>query len=70
MKVRHYTMTRDVGIGHRSPRRRGFRSICVEFDDETFERIRSRALRERTSVGEQVRILCEWGFESEEQAQA
>lgn len=37
--------------------------IVVEFDDEVFARIYARAVRERTSFAEQVRLLCEWGLE-------
>jgi hypothetical protein len=36
------------------------------FDPETFEAIRTRAVREQTSFAEQVRTLVEWGLEAEE----
>ncbi|OWJ67423.1 hypothetical protein [Inquilinus limosus] len=37
--------------------------IVVSFDRDTFEQIRQRAERERTSFAEQVRTLVEWGLE-------
>ncbi len=38
-------------------------AVSVRFDPETFEQIRARAERERTSFGEQVRVLVEVGLE-------
>jgi len=42
----------------------GKRRINVTLDDETFDEIRRRALAERTSFSEQVRLLVEWGLEA------
>lgn len=36
----------------------------IGFDPETFNVIRDRAIREKTSFAEQVRILVEWGLEA------
>lgn len=36
----------------------------VGFDPETFQVIRDRAIREKTSFAEQVRLLVEWGLEA------
>ena len=36
--------------------------MTIYFDDETFEQIRARALKEDTSIGAQVRLLVEWGL--------
>lgn len=44
----------------------GMRRLVIDFDDEMFAALRSRAVRERTSVGEQVRTMVEWGLESAE----
>ena len=38
------------------------RRIVVQFDDETFEQIRRRAVKAKTSFAEQVRLLVEWGL--------
>jgi hypothetical protein len=34
-------------------------------DEETFDEIRRRAIRENTSVAQQIRLLIEWGLEAE-----
>lgn len=34
---------------------------CI-FDPGQFAEIRARALREKTSVAAQIRLLCEWGI--------
>lgn len=38
--------------------------VCA-IDPETFSQIRDRAVKAQTSVAEQVRILIEWGLETE-----
>ena len=38
--------------------------IVIRMDDDTFNQVRDRASRERTSFAEQVRILIEWGLET------
>lgn len=38
------------------------RKIACAFDEETFQQVRARAERERTSFAEQVRQLVEWGL--------
>lgn len=43
----------------------GTKGCVVHFPNETFDQIRERAIREKTSFGEQVRTLVEWGLESE-----
>lgn len=45
--------------------RRAALRIVVCFDDETFETIRQRAMAAETSFAEQVRLLVEWGLETE-----
>ena len=41
------------------------RKIVIAVEHETFETLRNRAIRDNTSFAEQVRILIEWGLESE-----
>jgi hypothetical protein len=51
----------------RGCRRRGSNDrlqVVVRLDDDTFAEVRSRAQRECTSFGEQVRLLVEWGLEA------
>lgn len=38
---------------------------CCSFDPDTHAEIRARAIRERTSFAEQVRLLVEWGLETD-----
>lgn len=59
-KQKHVSQTRPVSRGSVKGGKRG--TICY-FDEETFEQIRARAEKERTSFGEQVRLLVEWGLE-------
>jgi hypothetical protein len=40
------------------------RVVCA-FDDETFDQVRARAVRDQTSFAEQVRQLVEWGLEAD-----
>lgn len=40
--------------------------VACGFDPETFDYLRARAVREGTSVAEQVRLFTEWGIESSE----
>lgn len=37
--------------------------IVVQFDEDTFNEIRKLALENRSSMGEQIRLLCEIGLE-------
>jgi hypothetical protein len=41
------------------------RHIKIQFDDETFDTVRERAVKARTSFAEQVRLLVEIGLEME-----
>ena len=59
---RHNPPPRAPGVG---VLRRGWRSIKVAFDEETFEEIRRLAAENRCSFAEQVRCLVEWGLEAE-----
>lgn len=43
--------------------RHGRKRIVLDFEADTFAAIRERALKEKTSFSEQVRLLCEWGLE-------
>lgn len=45
--------------------RRVARRVVIAFDDETFATIRQRAIAAETSFAEQVRLLVEWGLETE-----
>lgn len=38
--------------------------VACGFDPETFKQIRLRAIKEKTSVAEQIRKLVEWGLEA------
>ncbi len=38
--------------------------VC-RFDDEMFERIRSKAVADGTSLSEAIRTLVEWGLEED-----
>ena len=38
--------------------------VC-RFDDETFDAVRAKALRDGTSLSEAIRQLVEWGLEAE-----
>lgn len=40
--------------------------VSSRFDAETFQALRARAFREKTSVAEQVRKLVEWGLEADD----
>lgn len=51
------------------PGRSGTVQVCVAFDVDTFEEIRARANAEKTSFAAQVRLLCEWGLEADNDAQ-
>lgn len=57
------TQTRSVARGTRDPRFPDHLQTVCRFEDDLFEEIRQRAIRENTSFNEQVRILCEWGLE-------
>lgn len=62
-----HTQKRSVakGVRHKD----GTLGVVCRFDDETFAVIRQRAIDERTSFGEQIRILIEWGLEAAETGQ-
>ena len=42
----------------------GKRRINVTLDNDMFDEIRARAVKEKTTFAEQVRLLCEWGLEA------
>ena len=42
----------------------GRKQVVVKMDGDQFDFIRKRAIRENTSVAEQIRNLIEWGIES------
>ena len=48
-----------TGVRHKRKRR-----AVVIFDEDQFAEIRQRAVQEKTSFSEQVRVLCEWGLEA------
>jgi hypothetical protein len=58
------TQTRPVAKGTRDPRFPEHLQTVCRFEDELFAEIRARAISERTSFNEQVRILVEWGLEA------
>lgn len=41
----------------------GMRQVIIRLDDDTFDEVRARAVKEGTSFGEQVRLLVTWGLE-------
>lgn len=45
------------------------KGINITFDSETFDCISKRARKENRSFASEVRLLVEWGLESERQAQ-
>ena len=53
--------------GVRNPRHPGKLAVVVHFDDDMFATLRTRALREGTSFGEQVRFMVQWGLEADDQ---
>lgn len=60
-------MRLDPAVGSNSRgdgTRHNQRRIVIGFDDETFQVIRDRSIREKTSFAEQVRLLVEWGLEA------
>ncbi len=42
----------------------GRRQVVIKMDSDQFDFIYQRALRENTSVAEQIRNLIEWGIEA------
>lgn len=46
------------------------RRCMVAFDDETFEEIRQLAIKSKTTFAKQVRLLVEFGIESQREASA
>jgi hypothetical protein len=67
--LRH-TAKRPVAKGVKDPRFPEHTQIVVRVEDELFAEIRARAEQARTSFGEQVRILLEWGLEAANQERA
>lgn len=59
-----HTQKRQPARGVIDPRRAHVTQIVVRLDHETFGQVRARAVREGTSVGEQIRRLIEWGLEA------
>ena len=61
-------MGRDTGPTKAKGFSRGggsdMRRIVVSFDTETFEQVRQRALAEKCSFADQVRLLVEFGLEA------
>ena len=52
----------------RKKTRYGAADFSVCFDPDMAEHIRVFAIKKRLSFGEAVRTLCEWGLETERQA--
>lgn len=48
-------------------RRGAFVQHVCRFDDEMFESIHAKAIRDCTSLSEAIRTLVEWGLEAEDQ---
>lgn len=65
-RIRHSGLRRQVSpaVGNNVGMDR--RSCAIRFDNETFDIIRARAVRRRTSFAEQVRILIEQALAAEE----
>lgn len=40
------------------------RQLVIKCDADQFNEIRERAVREKTSMAEQIRLLLEWGLEA------
>ena len=55
-----HTQKRPVARG--VPQPNGMVGAVVYLDPETFKEVRQRAIAEKTSFGEQVRTLVEWGL--------
>ena len=62
--MRTYAMSK-VARGVPDPRQPSRLQIVVAFDPDTFAEIRERAIRGQTSFAEQVRMLVDWGLETE-----
>lgn len=68
--IRNYRVAPDrVAKGTPDPFNPGRIQVVCTFDPETFAQIRARAVAERTSFIEQVRLLVEWGLEAEQNAE-
>ncbi len=50
-----------IAVGHR--RADGMITLAVHFDPDAFAQLRARAIKDHTSVGEQVRLATEIGLE-------
>lgn len=55
---------RTQPIGEGFSQATGLLRIVCSFDEETFQQIRARAVKQETSFAEQVRQLVEWGLEA------
>lgn len=53
-----------IGTGWRDERRPHIKRHVVRMDDETFDTVRSLAVKNNVSLAEQFRILIEWGLEA------
>lgn len=47
---------------------KGLMKVTIRLDEETFEELRKRALKNCTTFAEQVRLFVEWGLEVDEAA--
>jgi hypothetical protein len=45
------------------------RQVVIKMMRDQFDQVRNRAIREKTSVAEQIRLLIEWGLESAGEAE-
>ena len=54
----------SIHKGKGRPPLEGRRRTMIAFDDDQFEEIRQRAIKEQTSFAAQVRCLVEWGLEA------
>ena len=64
-----YTLGNPGKNPPKGERRRTGSRITIEFDDITFDEIKKRAIREKSSFAEQVRTLVEWGLNSEQETE-
>ena len=59
-----HTAKRPPASGSRKHHQNGKVGLVCYFEADTFDVLRARAVRENTSVAEQIRTLVEWGLES------
>jgi hypothetical protein len=66
-------MSAPVGHTQKRPIAKGSRKadgrlgVVCYLDEDTFATIRARAEAQKTSFGEQIRTLIEWGLEAEDE---